>query len=100
MEYKGGFSFFVRTNDLKGKPIIKNPLLKSAKYKQMLNNNVIFEEYFQAILKVQVNNFQINSLFHQLSQNMTTDFSLDCSSFYKFVKMALSTFGLISEIKI
>jgi hypothetical protein len=31
-----------------------------------------------------VNNFQINSLFHQLSQNMTTDFWLDCSSFYKF----------------
>ena len=33
---------------------------------------------------VQVNNFQINSSFRQLSQNMTTDVLLDCSSFFKF----------------
>ena len=33
---------------------------------------------------LQVNNFQINSLFRQLSQNMITYFSLNCSSFYKF----------------
>ena len=33
---------------------------------------------------VQVNDFQINSLFRQVSQNKTTDFLLDCSSFYKF----------------
>ena len=37
---------------------------------------------YQIPQDIQVNNFHIHSLFRQLSQNMTTDFLLDCSSFY------------------